>query len=74
MTHANAPLTVEGAAVWCQPAATDSDVVTTLEALRHTQKWSASRIAFELQAKGRQRGRVPAPGTSLVRRTRHHTH
>lgn len=33
-----------------QPTATDSEVVARIEDLRRTQKWSASRIAFELQA------------------------
>lgn len=35
-----------------QPTATRSHVVATIEALRRAEKWSASRIAFELQAEG----------------------
>jgi transposase InsO family protein len=35
-----------------QPTATSSDVVARIEALRRAEKWSASRIAFELQAEG----------------------
>ncbi|KQW17222.1 IS481 family transposase [Streptomyces sp. Root369] len=35
-----------------QPTATSSHVVATIEALRRAEKWSASRIAFELQAEG----------------------
>ncbi|MFW6723741.1 helix-turn-helix domain-containing protein [Streptomyces sp. MAR4 CNY-716] len=35
-----------------QPTATRQDVVVRIEALRRTEKWSASRIAFELQADG----------------------
>lgn len=36
----------------CQPTATSSDVVARIEALRRAEKWSATRIAFELQAEG----------------------
>ncbi len=32
-----------------QPTATSADTVARIEDLRRTQKWSASRIAFELQ-------------------------
>ncbi|MGV9349472.1 IS481 family transposase [Streptomyces spiralis] len=35
-----------------QPTATATDVVTRIEHLRRTQKWSAARIPFELQAEG----------------------
>lgn len=35
-----------------QPTATDSDIVSRIEVLRRTQKWSASRIAFELRSAG----------------------
>jgi transposase len=35
-----------------QPAATDATVVARIADLRRSQKWSASRIAFELQAQG----------------------
>ena len=35
-----------------QPAATDATVVARIADLRRNQKWSASRIAFELQAEG----------------------
>lgn len=35
-----------------QPTATDTDVVARIDALRRAEKWSASRIAFELQADG----------------------
>lgn len=37
-----------------QPAATDPTVVTRIEEMRRTHKWSASRIAFELEADGIQ--------------------
>ncbi|CAM5650105.1 IS481 family transposase ISNfa1 [Streptomyces purpurascens] len=35
-----------------QPTAMNPDVVARIEALRRAEKWSASRIAFELQAEG----------------------
>lgn len=35
-----------------QPTATAADVIVRIEHLRRTQKWSAARIAFELQAEG----------------------
>lgn len=35
-----------------QPTATRSDVVARIEALRRAEKWSAARIAVELQAEG----------------------
>lgn len=35
-----------------QPAATDAEIVAIVENLRRTHKWSAARIAFELQADG----------------------
>ncbi|GEB54043.1 IS481 family transposase [Streptomyces cacaoi] len=35
-----------------QPTATHTDVVARIEALRRAEKWSASRITFELQAEG----------------------
>lgn len=35
-----------------QPTATDADIVAKIEAVRRTKKWSASRMAFELQAEG----------------------
>ncbi|MFK0133263.1 IS481 family transposase [Streptomyces rubiginosohelvolus] len=35
-----------------QPTATSYDVVATIEARRRAEKWSASRIAFELQTEG----------------------
>ncbi|MFC8867969.1 IS481 family transposase [Streptomyces sp. NPDC057148] len=35
-----------------QPTATRPDVVARIEALRRTEKWSAARIAFELQTEG----------------------
>ncbi|WP_053664638.1 IS481 family transposase [Streptomyces sp. MMG1121] len=35
-----------------QPTATSSDVVARIEALRRAEKWSAFRIAFELQTEG----------------------
>lgn len=35
-----------------QPTATDADVLALIEEMRHTHKWSASWIAFELQADG----------------------
>ncbi|MFD8413994.1 IS481 family transposase [Streptomyces sp. NPDC059650] len=35
-----------------QPTATHPDVVARIEALRRAEKWSASRITFELQAEG----------------------
>jgi transposase InsO family protein len=36
----------------CQPTATAAVVITEIEALRRTRKWSASRIAFELDRQG----------------------
>lgn len=35
-----------------QPTATATDVVVRIEHLRRTQKWSAARIAYELQTEG----------------------
>jgi transposase len=35
-----------------QPTATGADIVAKIEARRRAEKWSASRIAFELQAEG----------------------
>src|ERR1700712_142688 len=35
-----------------QPSATGVEVITAIEALRRTRKWSAARIAFELDARG----------------------
>lgn len=35
-----------------QPTATPAEVVTEIEAMRRTRKWSAARIAFELGSRG----------------------
>ncbi|WP_435844829.1 helix-turn-helix domain-containing protein [Streptomyces coeruleorubidus] len=35
-----------------QPTTTDADVVARIDTLRRAEKWSASRISFELQAEG----------------------
>ena len=47
-----------------QPTATSSDVVARIEALRRAEKWSASRIAFELQAEGVSSAAAPYRGIS----------
>ncbi|BBY66675.1 IS481 family transposase [Mycolicibacterium helvum] len=36
----------------CQPAATAAQTITVIETMRRTRKWSATRIAFELNAQG----------------------
>lgn len=51
-----------------QPAATDPTVVARIEDMRRAHKWSASRIAFELEATSRaERARRPSQLRSLTR-------
>ncbi|OLZ61356.1 hypothetical protein AV521_43710 [Streptomyces sp. IMTB 2501] len=47
-----------------QPTATSSDVVARIETLRRAEKWTASRIARELQAEGSRS--VAAPSDAVV--------